>query len=81
MADAEMTQNHDAPSHLWSVHSETDGMPVIRAWARSEAEAKTVLEELKGSDEDAQKTTYWVLQLTNGEVSQFKASGFIPDDA
>lgn len=81
MADAAMTQNHDDLSHLWSVHSETDGMPVMRAWARSEDEAKTVLEELKASDEDAAKTEYWVLQLTNGEVSQFKASGFIPADA
>lgn len=83
MANAAMTenQNPDAPSHLWSVHSETDGMPMMRAWAKSEADANTVLEELKSSDEDAAKTEYWVLQLTNGEVSQFKASGFIPDDA
>jgi hypothetical protein len=81
MANAAMTQDYDAPSHLWSVHSETDGMPVIRAWTRSEAEAQSVLEELKASDEDAAKTQYWVLRLTHGEVEQFKASGFIPHDA
>lgn len=85
MANGAMThdqnENQDAPSHLWSVHSETDGMPMMRAWAKSESEAKGVLEELKASDEDAAKTDYWVLRLTNHEVSQFKASGFIPDDA
>lgn len=82
MASAVMNQDdtHE-PSHLWSVHSETDGMPMMRAWAKSEAEAKALLEEMKSSDEDAAKTEYWVLPLTKGEVSQFKASGFIPTDA
>ncbi len=80
MVSTAMSTNNDAPSPLWSVHSESDGMPMMRAWARSEDEAKTVLEELKSADDDA-SAEYWVLQLTHGEVAQFKASGFIPEDA
>ncbi len=69
------------PSHLWSVHSETEGMPMMRAWSKSEAEAEELLRQLKQSDEDSDKTRYWVLQLSKGEELDFKASGFIPDDA
>lgn len=69
------------PSDLWSVHSETDGRPMMRAWAKTEAEANELLQELKRSDEDSEKTQYWVLQLTKGDVLDFKASGFIPADA
>ncbi len=43
-------------------------------------------EEIKAADEASprspdEKTDYWVLQLSLEEVAQFKASGFIPDDA
>jgi hypothetical protein len=72
---------HEELSALWSVHSETEGQPMMRAWTKSEAEAEAELEKLKASDEDASKTEYWVMQLTTGDVNNFKASGFIPEDA
>ncbi|MFZ9886242.1 MAG: hypothetical protein ACO3JL_01965 [Myxococcota bacterium] len=82
MAQSQPAQDDPhAPSHLWSVHSETDGMPVMRAWSPSEEAAKATLADLRSGDPTADKTTYWVLQLTRHEVAQFKASGFIPEDA
>jgi hypothetical protein len=69
------------PSHLWSVHSEMDDQPMIRAWCKSEEEANKLLTEMKGADEEAGKTEYWVMQLSNLDVQNFKASGFIPEDA
>ena len=68
-------------SARWSVHSDLDDQPQIRVWTRSEAEAETELEKLKSEDEDAAKTEYWVMQLTEADVHNFKASGFIPEDA
>jgi hypothetical protein len=56
-------------------------MPVMRAWSPSEEAAKATLADLRSGDPTADKTTYWVLQLTRHEVAQFKASGFIPEDA
>lgn len=87
MANAEMNQEDpNELSPLWSVHSDEGGMPMMRAWAKSEDEAKALLEEIKAADEASprspdEKADYWVLQLSLEEVSQFKASGFIPDDA
>lgn len=87
MANAEMNQEDpNELSPLWSVHSDTDGRPMMRAWAKSEDAAKALLEEIKADDEASpgaadEKTDYWVLQLSLEEVAQFKASGFIPDDA
>lgn len=80
-AEETVKDPHEELSNLWSVHSETDGQPMMRAWTRTEAEANEELNKLKASDEDAAKTEYWVMQLTQGDVNNFKASGFIPDDA
>jgi hypothetical protein len=69
------------PSHLWSVHSETDEQPMMRAWCKSEDEANKLLAQMKSDDEQADKTEYWVMQLSNLDMMNFKASGFIPEDA
>jgi len=82
MATADQaTEPHDTLSALWSVHSDLEDQPMIRVWTRSEADANTELAKLKSEDEDAAKTEYWVMQLTEGDVNNFKASGFIPEDA
>jgi hypothetical protein len=69
------------PSNLWAVHSESDGKPYIRRWAKSEADAQAFIPELKKTDALAATNTYWVTQLTVGEVTGFKHTGFIPKDA
>ncbi len=69
------------PSKLWAVHSESDGKPYIRRWAKSETEASALIPELKKTDALAATNTYWVTQLTVGEVAGLKHTGFIPKDA
>ena len=69
------------PSNLWSVHSEAEGRPYIRAWAKSEAEATQKMAELKARDPNAAKNRYFLVRLTRGQVEGLKQTGFIPKDA
>ena len=68
-------------NEFWGVHSEKDGKPALRAWAKSEAEAKALVEQIKRSDADQAEDDYWVDQLSPRAVAGFKDSGFIPADA
>lgn len=86
MSQPDIIENYDPeavqkPSQLWAVHSESDGKPYIRRWAKSEAEATGLIPELKKTDALAATNTYWVTQLTVGEVAGLKHTGFIPKDA
>jgi hypothetical protein len=69
-------------SELWAVHCEKDECPVFLAWAPSEKAAKERLQQLKAqAGEELAGTEYWVVQMTRGEVEDFKEAGVIPQDA
>jgi hypothetical protein len=67
-----------APSALWSVHSEKDGRPAICAWAASKADAEAKMAALAATNAGYR---YWVVQLTLGQVEDYKNMGFIPKGA
>jgi hypothetical protein len=67
--------------HLWAVHSEKDGMPQLRGWARSEAEAQRLLEQIRADDGERRDDQYWVMQMTKKHIEHGKNTGFIPKDA
>ena len=63
---------------VWTVHSEKDGHPTLRGFAKTRAEAEQVLAKLKGQDADAAMTEYWVLEITVGELEDFRNFGMLP---
>ncbi len=75
-----MTENTENVGHLWAIHSDKNGMPVLRAWAKSEADANAKLNEIKSSDA-APEDSYWVTQLLAHQIEALKGNGFIPGDA
>ena len=65
---------------FWSVHSSKDKCPVQRGWAKSEAGAGQLMEELRKDDGDTEDE-YWVLQMTESELEVQQAMGEIPKGA
>jgi len=67
-------------SGVWTVHSEHghDKRPTLRGFAKTKAEAEALLQKLKGSDADAAMTEYWVLEITKGELDDFRHYGMLP---
>lgn len=74
-----------SPTHefvpVWGVHSSRDDQPVMRAWGRSESDARAQLAQLSASDSDAAQTEYWVVQMTRSELEQWKALGVVSVEA
>ncbi len=66
------------PSGIWTVHSETGGKPGLRAFARTKAEAERLMAGFKIGDEDA-AAQYWVIELTNDQLGDFRDAGLVPD--
>lgn len=69
-----------AMTGLFGVHSEKDGQPAMRGWARGEAAAKKLLAELQESD-DPKEDEYWILEMNEAEVESHKAMGMLFEDA
>ena len=65
---------------FWAIHSNKNGMPVLRAWAKSESDANAKLNEIKSSD-PTPEDSYWVTQLLAHQIEALKGNGFIPGDA
>jgi hypothetical protein len=65
-------------SGVWTVHSENDHRPTLRGFAKTKADAEALLQKLKGSDADAAMTQYWVLEITVGELDDFRHYGMLP---
>ena len=72
------TPNFEEKCGIWTVHSETDSRPVLRGFAKSKSEAEELLNKLKGEDADADKTEYWLLELSRGELEDFRQFGMLP---
>jgi hypothetical protein len=66
--------------HLWAIHSEKDGRPVLRRWAPSEDEANRVMGELKSTDATPEDG-YWITRLSSHQIEALKGNGFIPANA
>ena len=77
---ADLAENQHEFAPFWAVHSEKDGQPSLRAWAKSEADAAARMAEIQKADRDP-SSEYWVMQMTAAEVESFKIAGVIPEDA
>lgn len=65
---------------LWAVHSEKDGRPVFRTWAKSKNEADEALARVRAGDPQPDDR-YFVQPLSDEDVYNFKRVGMIPADA
>jgi hypothetical protein len=65
---------------LWAVHSEKDGRPVFRTWAKSKTDADAAAARLQ-ADDAAKEDRYFVQPLSDEDVFNFKRVGMIPADA
>ena len=74
----ETTSEFEKKCGVWTVHSETDGRPRLRGFAKTRPEAEKVLLGLKAEDADAAMTEYWVLEITKGELEDFRNFGMLP---
>lgn len=69
----------EAKSGIWTVHSEFEQHPTLRGFAKTRPEAEALLARLKGEDPDAAKTEYWVYELSNGALQDFRDHDMLPD--
>lgn len=65
-------------TRLWAVHSEKQGMPAFRTWAKTKAEAQAKLAALEARDADQRDDEYWITELTDTQIRSFTAMGLIP---
>jgi len=65
---------------LWAVHSQKEDRPVLRGWAKSEADANTLMDKMRSSDEEPDDR-YWVEQMTEHDYNVYKAAGVLPAEA
>ena len=63
---------------IWTVHSEADGRPGLRAFAKSKAEAEGLMAQLKVEDDNA-AAEYWLIELSNNQLEDFRDAGMVPD--
>lgn len=75
--DAPWNQTEHRFAPYWAIHSEKEGQPTLRGFARTEADARARMGEIRAADDDAE-TTYWVMQMTEAEVESFQVAGVIP---
>ena len=63
---------------VWTVHSEVGKRPTLRGFAKTRADAEKLMQELKSKDSDATHSEYWVLELSKGELEDFRAFQMLP---
>ncbi len=67
-----------AKSGIWTVHSEFESRPMLRGFTKTKAEAETLMATLKAEDPDAAKSEYWLIELSNGALEDFRNFGMLP---
>jgi hypothetical protein len=60
---------------VWTVHSDTEGRPMLRGFAKSKPEAEALLAKLKADEQEAE---FWLVELTHNELEDFKQFGMLP---
>lgn len=65
-------------SGVWTVHSEYEGRPTLRGFAKTKNEAEQMLSKLKQGDSVGAMTEYWVLEISAGELDDFRHYGMLP---
>jgi hypothetical protein len=75
------TQETDwtAKSGVWTVHSEMDNHPQLRGFAKTQAEAEGLMAKIKAGDADADKTRYWVYEISKGALQDFRDFNMLPE--
>lgn len=76
-AAATSADTGSSSSGIWTVHSEADGRPGLRGFAKSKAEAEALLASLKADDDNA-SAEYWLIELSNNQLEDFKDAGMLP---
>ncbi len=76
-ADPGSADPDSSSSGIWTVHSEADGRPGLRGFAKTKAEAETLMARLKHDDENA-GAEYWLIELSNNQLEDFKDAGMVP---
>jgi hypothetical protein len=66
-------------SGIWTVHSEAGGMPGLRGFAKTKADADALMARVQHLDADA-GTKYWLLELTIDELEDFREAGILPEN-
>lgn len=69
----------EALTGFFGIHSEKNGCPMMRGWAKSEAEANAMLEKIKASDAEPEDE-YWIMEMTEPELETHRAVGLIPEE-
>ncbi len=73
-------ENQPVMTDVWAIHSDSDGRPMMRGWARGEASAKARLEEIRNGD-GVKDERYWVSRLEQNQLEALQGSGLIPQNA
>lgn len=60
---------------VWTVHSEFEKRPMLRGFAKTKAEAESKMSALKHDDPESE---YWLVELTWGELQDFREVGMLP---
>lgn len=76
-AAATSASTGSSSSGIWTVHSEADGRPGLRGFAKTKAEAETLMARLKHDDENA-AAEYWLIELSNNQLEDFRDAGMVP---
>lgn len=63
------------PSGIWTIHSEIENRPMLRGFAKSKADADKRMKELQADDQDSK---FWLIELTFGELQDFRDYGMLP---
>jgi hypothetical protein len=60
---------------VWTVHSEIDNKPSLRGFAKTKADAEARMAKLKADDSESE---FWLVELTYGELEDFRNFGMLP---
>jgi hypothetical protein len=61
---------------VFTVHSEVKQRPMLRTFAKSRVEAEAQMKSLQASDP---VPDYWIVELTYGELEDFRQFGMLPE--
>ena len=62
---------------VWTVHSEFEGRPMLRAFCKTKLEADAMIAQLNREEMGAD---HWLVELTQNELEDFKNAGMLPPE-